>query len=209
MPWSGSKENEVNVALTIERNLPLARFSFGGAEGWAVIGTRHSSTILDESFAERASDPRSRLRLGVRHIAATDPRVADLEGLADALIGADAWQGRILTIDWRRALLTVHTEMPDQSDMGAFRWHERPAIPIEVDGRTMTALIDTGSPDALTVPGTALERRRGRVTVAGATHQTDIVSDPRVTEPRIGNRILASYLLQINYQRQTVRLWPY
>ena len=182
------------------------RFSYAGTEGTGVLSTRHPTTVVDSSFATHL-DREGRMRLGTEHVATINPAVDDLEGIADAILGTDVFADRILSLDFRAGLATIHTKLDPMTDGSFHRWTDSPAVPIAVDGRRMTALVDTSSPDTLTLPGGSAIRRQAEVTLAGRTQTVDVAVDPRVSEPRIGTRLLADYLIQIDFRNKTVSLW--
>jgi hypothetical protein len=82
-------------------------------------------------------------------------------------------------------------------------------INVVVDGRTMPAILDTASPDTLTLPrgGAPAERRRARVQIAGTDFGEIDIHLAEVSAPRIGNRLLSKFLVSIDYGRHQAGLW--
>lgn len=210
LPWNEANQTapETNLSFTVKQNLIYVRFHAGGREGRGIVSTRHPSTILDESFAATATRQTPRIRLGSTGTAEADPRLADLQGIGDAILARDLWGDQILTIDWRSALVSLHRERSPAADGRSFTWAETPRVRLTLDGSEMEVEIDSTSPEALVLPGELAGRREGVVELAGSTHDIDVATDPRVPHPRIGTRLLSKYLTQIDYGRRRVTLWP-
>lgn len=207
LPWSSTRKTEVNVSFTVVDNLPVIDFSYAGLDGKGILATPRGRTVFDPGFAADLARE-GRLHLGTEHVVRIEPAVDDLGTLGDALVGSDAFADRVLTIDWRAGLVTIFTRTEPLTE-SMYRWTDLPAVPVVVDGRPMIAVLDTTNPDSLTLPGPAPHRYEADVSVAGATTRIDIAVDPRVQEPRLGNRVLVNYLTQIDYRRRTAALWKY
>jgi hypothetical protein len=87
------------------------------------------------------------------------------------------------------------------------RWTGQPAINITVDGREISAVVDTTSPDTLVLPGSALGRGTVSVSIAGTDFGPTDVQFANVSQARIGNRLLSRFLVTIDYGRRVVGLW--
>lgn len=208
VPWRAEVPNEVNLAIRIDKNLPHVRFQAGGVRGDGIVSTRHHQTIISSSFADRAA-PSASLMIGDLVQLRGQPLVADIGGAADALLGRDLWKSNVLTFDWRRGLLIVQSRVRRSDDAIEFSWEGQPAIDLVVDGSRVRAIVDTTSPEGLVLPGASAGRRSARIEVGGATMTAPVVTDPRAREARLGNQVLSRFLLQIDYGRRVVRLWPY
>src|ERR1700744_3045810 len=89
----------------------------------------------------------------------------DLHGTGDALLGADSFAQRAVTIDYRAGLLTYQKAGVHSDYMTLFRFNAEPAVDVAVDGKRMRAIVDTTSPDTLTLPAAKEGRGRAHVTV--------------------------------------------
>ncbi len=211
LPWRNEPiGSEVNLAFTVERNLirlPSARIN--GRAGRFFLATAHSHTVLDTAFAPLVSTRRYRLQMTDRESLPLSPVVLDLHGLGDALVGAEAWDDKALTIDYRSGLVTYQKEGLDPAEVSLFRFRAEPAILVQVDGTSITAIVDTSVPDTLLLPraGASGERRNAHVAIAGTDFGTVDVALANVTRARIGNRLLSKFLVRIDYGRQHVGLW--
>jgi hypothetical protein len=134
------------------------------------------------------------------------PAAISLPGVADGILGYDAWEGAIITIDYQRSLLSIRSRMVDTTDQPHYRYTDLPRVPITVDGRHYLALVDTSLPDTLLLPGRVDGRREAKVALGGMELSTDIRTAP-VSEPRIGTRLLQNFLVTIDTRRHEVLLW--
>jgi len=82
-------------------------------------------------------------------------------------------------------------------------------INVIVDGRTIPVVVDTASPDTLTLrsAGTTAGRRSAHVQIAGTDFGNVDVDYADVATPRIGNRLLSRFLISIDYGRRRIGLW--
>ena len=206
MPWGGEPENdEVNIAFTLDRNLvelgPTMRID--NTPGRFILGTAARQTVLDDAFPVSGR----RLNLSEKESLALSPVRTNLQGVADAIVGADAWHNRSISIDYRSGLVTYQKRGGiERSQMTTFRFRNEPMIWVEVNGRRTAAVVDTSSPDTLVLPGT-YGRGSVQVQVAGVNFGTTDVQYANVSAPRIGNRLLSRFLVTIDYGRRVVGLW--
>lgn len=211
MPWRGEPiGTEFNLAFTIEQNLlRLSTARINGRPGRFFFASAHARSVIDPAFAAAAQSRRYRLQLTERESLPIAPVIMDLNGLGDALVGADAWTSHAVTIDYHAGLLTYQKEGIHPEEMSLFQFQAEPAILVEVDGRPITAIVDTALPDTLLLPraGAAGDRRTAHVIIAGADFGTVDVAMADVTRARIGNRLLSRFLVTIDYGRQQVGLW--
>ena len=86
---------------------------------------------------------------------------------------------------------------------------DAPMIKVIVDGRAIPVVVDTASPDTLTLrsAGTTAGRRNAHVQVGGTDFGDVDVDYADVAVPRIGNRLLSRFLVSIDYGRRQVGLW--
>lgn len=207
-PWKNEKiGNEVNLAFTLERNLIVFQtLRLDGRDGRFLLGSAAPRTVVDEAFP-LATSRRHAIRLGERQSSAVSPARSPLGGVADAIIGADAWHDRAITIDYKVGLVTWQKDGIHPAQMTLYRYEAEPMIQVTVDGRETAVIVDTASPDTLVLP--RREHGRGSVRVAVANHDFgDVdVQYANIAHPRIGNRLLAHFLVSIDYGKRTVGLW--
>jgi hypothetical protein len=208
LPWADEKlGQEVNVAFTVENNLLIITSAdIDGRPGRFLIGSSQPSSVLDTRFSQAVGSRSHALRLSEKESLPFAGVVADLQGVGDAIIGADVWGSHAVTIDYRAGLVTLQREGIHPELMTVYRYVTQPMITIAVDGRTIPAVVDTTSPDTVVLPGEN-GRRTARVQVAGTDlGQIDIRSGG-VEVARVGNRVLSKFLVSIDYGRRVVGLW--
>ncbi len=132
--------------------------------------------------------------------------ILPLGGLGDAMIGAEAWSHHALTIDYRSGLVSYQREGIHPGYMSLFNDEGDPAITIEVNGRSIPAVVDTAVPDTLVMPGRE-SRSSEHVVIAGNDLGNVDVRHAPIPRARIGNRLLSKFLVTIDYGRQQVGLW--
>src|SRR5678815_2028132 len=90
LPWSDEPiGSEVNLAFKLERNLiELQSIRIDNREGRFLLGTAAPHTVVDPKFlTERTNHVLQMGKQTVRILPAT----TDLRGVADAIVGAEAW----------------------------------------------------------------------------------------------------------------------
>jgi hypothetical protein len=207
LPWRADPPPpEVNLAFTVERNLlELPTLRIDGRPGRYILGSAAPRTVVDPSFGH---DGRILLQLSEKKSVRVDAGVVALGGVAEAIIGADAWNGRAISIDYRSGLVTYQKEGIHSGLMTLFTYDDGPpAIHIEVNGNDVLAIVDTTSPDTLILPARTPSRGTAQVTVAGSAFGAVDVGYANVGTARIGNRLLSRFLITIDYGRRTVGLW--
>ncbi|HEX3580716.1 MAG TPA: hypothetical protein VH087_03070 [Thermoanaerobaculia bacterium] len=207
LPWHDAPPpDEVNLSFIIENNLlflPSAKIN--GHPGRYFFGSATPRTVLDTRAVPHGAT--YALTLGERATLPFTPLFMDLHGAGDALIGADVFAQRGVTIDYRAGLLTyqktgIHTEY-----MTLFRFNADPAVDVTVDGKRMSAIVDTASPDTLTLPAAKESRGRAHVVVGASDLGTIDIHYAAVEQPRLGNRLLSKFLIGIDYRSRVVGLW--
>jgi hypothetical protein len=206
LPWQKtSTGTEVNLAFTLRNNLvELPTLRIDNRAGRFLLGTAAPHTVIDPAFAGGA---RAALVLNERKTVRVAPASLGLSGAADAIIGADAWQNRAVTIDYRSGLVTWQSEGIFPGYMALFHYPAEPMVEVSVDGETITAIVDTTSPDTLLLPAPENGRRIASVSVAGTDFGAIDVRTANVRQPRIGNRLLSRFLVTVDYGRRIVGLW--
>jgi hypothetical protein len=215
LPWANEPiGEEVNLSFIVRNNLLfLPSATVDGRPGQFLIGAAGARTALDPHFT--AALPRS-VRSGERMLQLNEkeslrftPVEIDLHKVADGIIGADVWGNRAISIDYTSGLLTYQKEGIHPELMTIYRFAAEPRVNVVVDGKTIPAIVDTASPDTLTLPrGTAAAgRTHARIQLAGADLGDVDVNLADVGEARLGNRILSKFLVTIDYGKREVGLW--
>jgi hypothetical protein len=130
-----------------------------------------------------------------------------LGGVADALIGADVWNGRAISIDYHAGLVSFQKLGIAPDAMKLYRYSAEPMIEVELNGRTINAIVDTTSPDTLVLPSPEKARRTARVRIAGNDFGNVDIQYANVSHARVGNRLLSHFLVTIDYGQRLVGLW--
>jgi hypothetical protein len=214
LPWSSQpRGEEVNLAFTIEKNLlVVSTISVQGRRGRFVLGTAEQRTVFDAAFARSlalAGGAAVALQLSEKEAAVTHPLIADLHGTADGILGADVWGNHAVSVDYVSGLITYQKEGIHPESMALFRFTGEPKINVVVDGKRISAVVDTTSPDTIVLPRGAAPARRAKasVAVADTNFGTIDIAYGDVIAPRVGNRVLSKFLITIDYGRREVGLW--
>jgi len=210
---------ERNVSFRIDRNLPIIDAELEGHPVSMVVASALPSSVIGGRRArEIGFEPsRRRSRIFFGNLAGTrfEPLVLELDEQipADGMLGADAWRGRTLTLDYRRRLAILSP--PGPIEEGYFSWSFKgpPRISVLLDGIVLPAIVDTAIPDTAIVPEVLLEdSATGRQTVdleiAGVEFDDLEIKTAPTGDIRIGNRVLSHFLVRIDYDNRTVALWP-
>jgi hypothetical protein len=215
LPWANEPiGEEVNLSFVVRNNLLfLPSATIDGRPGRFLFGAAGARTALDQHFA--AALPRSPrsgerlLQLNEKESLHFTPVEMDLHKVADGIIGADVLGRRAVSIDYTSGLLTYQKEGIHPELMTIYRFTAEPRVNVLVDGKTISAIVDTASPDTLTLPrGTAAAgRTHAHIQLAGADLGDLDVKLADAAEARVGNRILSKYLVTIDYGKREVGLW--
>ena len=206
MPWrTAPPDEELNLSFTLENNLvtltPTVRID--NQPGRFILGTAAPRTVLDNGFAAAGRELNVQEKDSFRLV----PVRTDLRGVADAIVGADAWGRNAISVDYRSGLVTYQKSGIERSQMKTFRFRNEPMIWVTVNGRQIAAVVDTSSPDTLVLPSRTNQRGTVNVVVAGTDFGATDVQFANVSTPRIGNRLLSRFLVTIDYGRRVVGLW--
>lgn len=206
-PWRNEPiGSEVNLAFTLEKNLvTFESVTIDGRAGRFVLGSAAPRTVIDPSFANPARQ--HIVQLAAKETLGITTAPLALGGVAEAIIGADAWHGHAISIDYRSGLVSYQKEGIKPELMTLFRYFADPMIQIRVDGVPMNAIVDTANPDTLILPSHQDVRGNARVEIAGHDFGVTNVRYANVPEPRVGNRLLSRFLLTIDYGKRLVGLW--
>ncbi len=211
LPWQGeAAPNEVNLAFTLENNLVfLTTAEINNHAGRVLFGSANLRTIIDPAFDEQVHGFRYRLQLNNRESIPFTPVVMSLGGVGDAIVGADIWDAKAVTIDYRAGLVTYQKEGIYPDSMTVFRFDGEPKVLAEIDGRAIPAVVDTALPDTLVLPrgSTPAGRHTAHVNIAGTDFGNVDIALGNVSQARIGNRLLSKFLVSVDYGRRQVGLW--
>lgn len=206
LPWRNEPgATEVNLAFTLERNLvELNSVRINNRPGRFLLGTAAPRTIIDPRFA---GDGPHALQLTEKETVRLSPSELDLGGVADAIIGVEPWRNRALTIDYRSGLVIFQKDGIHTGYMKIYRYDDAPMIYVNVDGRDVAAIVDTTSPDTIVLPRTERGRGTAHVQIGDTDFGTIDVGYANVAQARVGNRLLARFMVTIDYGKRMVGLW--
>lgn len=208
LPWSDEHpRQEVNLSFSLQNNLIfLPSTLVDGRSGRFLLATAAPASVVDDGFPLRRSR-RSFLTISEKETIRFTPRRLDLGGAADAMIGADVWGKNALTIDYHSGLVTFQKEGIHPDAMTLYRFDGEPMVDVIVNGNHLSAIVDTTSPDTLTIPRATEGRGTARVELASTDFGTIDVGYANVRRARIGNRLLSRFLVTIDYGQHVVGLW--
>ena len=212
VPWKDEPvANEVNLSFTVQKNLlMITSATVQGHTGRFLFGSAEPRTVLDARFAQSlGTRGRVALELSEKESVGFTPIIADLRGIGDGILGADVWGRHAVSIDYVSGLLTYQKEGIYPASMAIFRFTAEPKINLDVDGRKISAIVDTASPDTLVLPrgSEPAHRANAKVALAGTDFGTIDIALGDVSTPRVGNRLLSKFLVTIDYGRREVGLW--
>lgn len=207
LPWRNEPVgDEVNVAFTLENNLLfLSSTTIDGRPGRFFLGSAQAHSVIDPRFGGASSHV---LALNERESFRFSAVSLDLGGTGDAIIGADVWGNKAVTIDYHAGLLTYQKSGIHPELMTVFSFAGEPSALVTVNGGSMTAVVDTALPDTLVLPaGSKSGRGSARVAIAGTNFGNVDVRFANTPRARIGNRLLSRFLVTIDYGKHQVGLW--
>lgn len=208
LPWSNEPvENKASFVFNLEKNvIVLPSTEINGRPARSILDTSARHSAVDSQWAAMNPASQYRLVLSRKSSLPFQPVTMDLRGVADTLLGDDVWGGAGLTIDYQKGVAIYQKEGIHPEGMSLFRFQDRPAITVQVDGNPVQAIVDTSNPDTLVLP-----RKRGReraaVKVAGTDFGVIDVGRSDEGDARIGNRLLSRFLVTIDFGRHEVGLW--
>ena len=206
LPWNKEIPTpEVNLAFTLERNLvELQTVRLNNRPGRFLLGTAAPRTVIDPRFSGSRTNL---LQLSEKETLRLATSSLDLRGVADGIIGIEPWRTRAVSIDYYGGLVTYQKDGIHTGHMKIFRYDDAPMIYVNVDGRNVAAIVDTASPDTITLPRTQPGRGTARISVAGTDFGTLDVGYANIARARVGNRLLSRFLVTIDYGKRVVGLW--
>jgi hypothetical protein len=211
LPWAHEPVGqEINLAFVIRNNLVfLPSATIDSRSGQFLLGTAAPHTVVDRAFAGGQTSRQMQLELDQKESLRFAPDLIDMHGVADAIVGADVWGTRAISIDYASGLITYQKEGIHPELMTIFRFDAEPRVNIVVDGKEIAAIVDTTSPDTLILPrGNApASRTKAHVQLAGTDFGTIDIRLADVSAARLGNRLLSKFLVTIDYGKREVGLW--
>ena len=213
LPWSDEKPGETNAAFHTEKNvMVMDSVTIEHRPGKFIFSTSLPQTAVSVPFATAlgTAGPRGySVQFGHKATTYTTPATVDLHGTADAVLGVDSWIGPVVAIDYQKGIISFDKTIPLRDDMVVSEYDGPPSVAVSVAGQTVQAIVDTASPDTLTLPLSYGSAGRGRVSVAlgGATFGSVDVRFAGVSDARVGNRLLSKFLVLIDQKRHQVALW--
>lgn len=216
-----SPQFERNVAFRVQSNLPIVDVELEGSPATFVIATALPNSVIGGEKARAIGFEQSRWRSRVffKNLAGTKvaPLVIELHDAipADGLLGADAWRGRTLTLDYRRGLVILAPPGPIPEGFHSWSFKGPPRISVTLNGIVLPAIVDSAIPDTAIIPEALLDenggtgpRRTVDLEIAGVRFDAiDVLTAP-TGDIRIGNRLLSQFLVRIDFDHRTVALWP-
>lgn len=197
----------MNFSFTLEQNLiQLKSVRIDNRDGRFILGSAAPRTIVDPRFRLRRFRAHS-LQISEKETLRIDPAPHDLHGVADAIIGVEAWRNRAISIDYHSGLVTYQKEGIESGLMQVYQFSAEPMIRVNVNGREIAAIVDTTSPDTLVLPGSVHGRGTANVSIGATDFGTIDVQYANVARARVGNRLLSRFLVTIDYGRRVVGLW--
>src|SRR3954452_25502870 len=197
LPWHDEPVgDEVNIAFTIENNLlflTMARIE--NHPGRFFFGSADPRSVLDPKFAAALGPRRAyAFDVGQKQEIRVVPVMLTLGGAGDAIIGADVFGNHAVSIDYRVGLITFQREGIHPEGMQLFRFSGDPSITIDVDGKTVPAIVDTALPDTLVLPRAKVGCATVHVNIAGTDFGPIDSGYANIPAARIGNRLLSRFL---------------
>ncbi|HKO55168.1 MAG TPA: hypothetical protein VJ276_04775 [Thermoanaerobaculia bacterium] len=210
LPWSDEPiGEEVNVVFTIHNNLLfLPSTTIDGRTGRYFLGSASARSVLDPRIASQTPARTHTLALNSKESLRFTPVILDLGGTGDAILGADLWGKNAVTIDYRAGLITYQKSGIHPELMTLYGFQSEPSVLVNVNGRDVSAIVDTTIPDTLVLPAGAQNGRgTARIAMAGAQMGEMDVRFANISRARIGNRLLSRFLVTIDYGKRQVGLW--
>lgn len=208
-PW------EQNLSIRFENNLPiLPSASINGFTGRFSLATALPTTVIDTEFAAGAGlEGKLRVPVTFRKLDTSFVRaeILDMDGVVDAMIGADAL-GPVFVVDFRRRMLTRVRTLDVSDALEIHEWEIVPSLPVTIDGIAYDAIVDTMNPDTIHVPagilGSSPGARKGINLKIGQLDSAPVdalaTSDDRI---RLGNLVLQDLLIGIDYDARLIAIW--
>ena len=204
LPWRDDQPSpEINLAFVLENNLVrLQTLRLDNQPGRYILGSAAPRTVVAPPFAGVST-----IQITENETVKVTPSTLDLRGVADAIIGAEVWKNRAISIDYRSGLVTYQKGGIQTGLMKLYTYAVEPMIYVKVNGAEIAAIVDTASPDTLVLPSRNAGRGSVRVEIAGSDFGVIDVQYANVPTARVGNRLLSRFLVTIDYGKKMVGLW--
>jgi hypothetical protein len=204
---------EDNVGFFFSDNLACVMAEVNGKAATMAIATALPRTAIGYHLKEDRAG--ARVLLGSTLVTSVRPTALELGALpVDGLLGADAFRGRIVTIDYFRGLLILSAWPRVRPDLTPWDFAGGPPrVPVTINGRSTVAVVDTALPDTALVPSDMLasgtgDRATVSMVIAGVRFDELDVAVAPVTMARLGSRTLSRFMVSIDYAREKIGLWP-
>jgi hypothetical protein len=213
LPWSEEKPGGTNAAFHTENNvIVMESVTIEHHPGKFLFSTSLPHTAVSVPFATTIGTPGPGgylVQFGRKATIHTAPATVDLQGAADAVLGVDTWLGPVVSIDYHKGLISFDRDVSMRDDMVISRYDGPPSVSVRVGLQPVQAVVDTASPDTLTLPLSYGSAGRGRVSVlmGGIDFGSVDVRFADVADPHVGNRLLSKFLVLIDQSRHQVALW--
>lgn len=213
VPSTEPRIPEDNVGLFLRSNLACVRAEVNGLDATLVVASALPRTAVKSSL--RGDRAGTRILLGdtlLLYVRSTGLDIAEIP--ADGLLGADAFRGKIATLDYFRGLLTVSAWPRARPEITPWKFSGGPPrVPVRINGKATWAIVDSSLPDSAIIPPEFVAAGSGERTlvtmeVAGIRFDDLDVAVVPVAEPRLGNRTLARFVVTIDYAHEMIGLWP-
>ena len=153
--WSSGPRDETNIAFRLDTNRPALDVQIDGRPTTMILATALRRSVVDLDYESGRKS--TKIFFGNLSMTRLEPNVADLGDIgANGLLGADAFAGHVLTIDYQRGLLSVTLPTKSTSEVPSWPFSSVPAVPVLINGKKYMAIVDTSLPDTAIVPRTAL-----------------------------------------------------
>src|SRR5260221_12921951 len=116
----------------------------GGRAGRCLVASAEPRTLIDPKFSRPTTHT---LQLNEKESLRLPSVDVDLHGVADAIVGGDAWGSHAVTLDYRSGVLTYQREGIHPELMTIYPFDDDPMVTVLIDGRSVAAVVDTASPD--------------------------------------------------------------
>lgn len=208
LPWSREEPgNEVNLVFVIENNLLfLPSVTVDGHAGRYFLSTASPRTAVDPNFPLPSARTHL-LQISEKESLRFRAESVPLGGVGDVMIGSDVWGKHALSIDYSSGLVTLQKSGIQPHAMSLFRFDAEPMIRVMVDGRPLSAIVDTANPDTLVIPSSNDARGTAHVMIGDYDFGPTDVQYARTNRARVGNRLLSRFLVTIDYGKRVVGLW--
>lgn len=160
VPSTEPRIPEDNVGLFLRSNLACVRAEVNGLDATLVVASALPRTAVRSSL--RGDRAGTRILLGdtlLTYVRSTGLDIAEIP--ADGLLGADAFRGKIATLDYFRGLLIVSAWPRARPDITPWKFSGGPPrVPVRINGKSTWAIVDSSLPDSAIIPPSSSRQDR-------------------------------------------------